>query len=236
MSLLDLARDAHRGVNLQRRMGDASRRSGRIEEANEAYVRALQLIDDILPAFPTLPSNHDAGSVDIDRNIAVEAAELWGERGGILRRLARLDESRTSYARGAGFEEAYNLPTTYNRVNVLKLELMTGQSLSSLSGPIAKVRDALQTRLSTDERAADNAWLWADLGDLRLLLGDVDEALSAYRTFVAKARTDSPVLTLSVLSDVVEALEQNGDPRADLVKSGAAEVEKEMSKVGIAAS
>jgi tetratricopeptide (TPR) repeat protein len=210
-------------------MGDALTRSGRIEEANEAFSKALELIDEILPDFPALSSNGD-DEIEVDRALAVETAELWGERGGVLRRLGRLEDARRSYAHGAAFEEVHDLPSTYNRVNALKLGLMTGQTLASISTAVAAARDALQVRLSSDERAADDAWLWSDLGDLQLLLGDVDEALSAYRIFVARARTDSPGLTLSVLQDVAEALERNGDPSAGIVKSGAVQVEMEMAK------
>jgi tetratricopeptide (TPR) repeat protein len=229
MSVLAQARDVHRGVTLHRRKGDALLRYGNAKDAADAYSIALNMLDDVLTKFPSTPSELDEEQTDSYLDIASEAAELWGERGGVLRRLGQLAEALNSYNQGAAFEDAYTLPVTYNRVNALKLSIMTGLALADLTVEINQTRNILERRLATDERATDDAWLWADLGDLRLLLGDVDKALSAYRTFVAKARTDSPGLTLSVLRDVVEALEQNGDPEAQQVRAGAARVERELS-------
>ena len=148
-----------------------------------------------------------------------------GGAGSILRRQSELKDSHASYLRGAAFEEAYKLATTYNRVNALKLALMTGHTIAQLADDLARVRGVLEERLATDERAADDAWLWADLGDLRLLLGDIDEAIAAYRTFIAKARTDSPGVTLSVLHEVIDKIEKNGDPDFDVVRAAAERVE-----------
>jgi hypothetical protein len=78
---------------------------------------------------------------------------------------------------------------------------------------------------STARPVADDAWAWADLGDIRLLLGDDLEAASAYRTFAAKARTDSPATTLSVLGQLVSALEAHGDQDAARITASLRRVE-----------
>jgi len=83
-----------------------------------------------------------------------------------------------------------------------------------LQEELVALSEALERRLSTDERAADDAWLWADLGDVRLLLDDEDGAVAAYRTFGAKARTDSPTSTLAVLRQIADALAAHGDGAA----------------------
>jgi tetratricopeptide (TPR) repeat protein len=206
-------------------MGDSLLRSGERAEATKAYAQALRLLDDVLRGFPDSPVDLNGEALAISPDVAAKAAELWGERGGILRRQSALEDSRASYARGAAFEESYNLAATYNRVNALKLDLMTGRTLSELVDDLVKVRTALEERLATDERAADDAWLWADLGDIRLLLRDVDDAVAAYRTFMAKARTDSPGTTLSVLHEVIDKIEKNGDPDFDVLRAATQRVE-----------
>lgn len=215
--------DLHRAAVLHRRKGDSLERSGRHDAADEAYGMALGLLDDVLAGFPeALPQ--DTHRAD---ELAAEAAELWGERGGILRRRGSLDAALASYRRGAFYEEARELPATYNRLNALKLALMIGESrLTDLADELGTLRDSLANRLATDEVAADDAWLWADLADTRLLLGDIAGAELAYRSFIDRARTDSPDVTLSVLRDLLDQLEKNGDPAAPALRQSAAHIER----------
>ena len=229
MSEVARAREVQGRVVLQRRMGDSLLRSGQPDEADIAYRKALGLLDDVLRGFPESPYDLHGRLIALSPQEAAEAAELWGERGGILRRRSEWESSLTSYTRGAAFEEVFDLPATYNRVNALKLSLITGRTVSDLADGLAKVRRILEERLGADERAADDAWLWADLGDVRLLLGDLEGAITAYRTFISKARTDSPGLTLSVLRDVIEGMERNGDPDVGILHASAERVEKALT-------
>jgi hypothetical protein len=137
-----------------------------------------------------------------------------------------LADALRSYRRGARIETAFNLPETYNRSNALKLALITGEAtLEEERDDLIALRDVLERRLATDEHAADDAWLWADLGDTALLLGEERPAISAYTTFVEKARTDSPAATLSVLRTVVEALKAHKDQNAPVVEAAIDRVE-----------
>jgi tetratricopeptide (TPR) repeat protein len=212
--------DIQRTVTLHRRRGDALTRAGRDDEANQAYEKALRVIDGAMAD----PSVMEEAAVDPVK--AADVADLLGVRGGLLRRLGRLDKALESYQAGAEIETRHNLPVTYNRANAAKVALISGnRSLGQLHEELVALGEALERRLSTDERAADDAWLWADLGDVRLLLDDEDGAVAAYRTFGAKARTDSPTSALAVLRQIANALAAHGDVAADRIAKGARRIE-----------
>jgi len=218
--------DVLRNVTLQRRKGDALAKAGHTKDAARAYDLALSFLEGPIENIAASLSAHDPRVPVPQADIAADAAELFGLRGGLLRRLARLDDALDSYRRGAEIESANDLPSTYNRTNTIKLSLITGyQTIRQLEHRLKQLQDVLNMRLSTDERAADDAWIWADLGDVRLLLGDVTGAESAYRTFTAKARTDSPAVALSVLKEITRALEAHSDRDADRVKASLERVE-----------
>lgn len=212
--------DILRNVTLQRRKGEALTRAGRDEEATQAYNLALSLLDVALENIPASLFDYRSRTSIPQSDVAADAAELFGLRGGLLRRLGRLDEALESYRHGADIEYAYDLPSTYDRTNAIKLELIMGhRTIEQLKLELERLQDMQSRRLSTDERAADDAWAWADLGDIRLLLGDDVGAESAYRTFKAKARTDSPAVTLSVIREIAYALEAHGDRDAARVEA-----------------
>jgi tetratricopeptide (TPR) repeat protein len=225
-------RDIERTVTLHRRRGDAQARRGRSDEAKEAYETAFLLTDRALGLLSKSPAADLNGLLSLDRDAAAEAAELLGVRGGLLRRLDRVADALESYRLGAVLEANQNLAGTYNRANAIKLALITGdRTVAQLHAELAALHDALDLRLKTDERAADDAWLWADLGDVRLLLGDDDGAQSAYRTFAAKASTESPVSTLAVLEEVVHALDAHADPDAARTAASLRKVEAMIEEV-----
>jgi len=215
-----------RNIALQRQKGDSLTRTGRLEDAAQAYSLSLSLLDEAIGSLPASligPGSHRSG---VDPKTASDAAELFGSRGGLLRRLGRLSDALESYRLGADIENRYHLPATYNRANAIKLALITGVETVEQSVPeLENLESVLAERLSTDENMADDAWPWADLGDVRLLLGDDAGAESAYHTFTAKARTDSPRLTLSVLREIAGALEEHGDESAQRILASIFKVE-----------
>jgi len=226
MTDLALAHDALRTVTLYRRKGDAAAQRDKSDAAEEAWQAGLEASDEVFVALtiPVTVNTDQARGYDPD--IATEAAELMGVRGGLLRRLGRPREALESYRNGAVWETSYNLPYTYNRMNSFKLALIVGdQTLAQLREELTKFRDALERRLSTDERAADDAWLWADLGDVCLLLGDETGAISAYQDFVTRARSESAVSALTVLNEVVQALLDHEDADAARTATALAKVE-----------
>lgn len=215
-----------RNVALQRQKGDALTRTGRLEDAAKAYNLSVSRLDEAITSLPASlidPGSHRSG---IDPETASDAAEFFGSRGGLLRRLGRLSDALESYRLGADIENRYHLPATYNRTNAIKLALITGGQTVEQSVPeLEKLQSVLAELLSTNENVADDAWRWADLGDVRLLLGDDAGAGSAFRTFAAKARTDSPRLTLSVLREIAGALEEHGDESAQRILASISKVE-----------
>jgi tetratricopeptide (TPR) repeat protein len=218
--------DILRNVTLQRRKGDALARAGQVDSANQAYELAVSLLDGVLEGSTASRVEQDSRSTGPDVSAAGDKADMFGIRGGLLRRMGRLADALASYTRGAEIEYEYDLPATYNRVNAIKLALIMGVgTIDGLRDDLQRLRAALEGRLSIDERVADDAWAWADLGDIRLLLGDDLEAASAYRTFAAKARTDSPAATLAVLGQVVSALEAHGDQDAARIAASLRRVE-----------
>jgi tetratricopeptide (TPR) repeat protein len=147
------------------------------------------------------------------------------QRGGLLRRLERVKEALITYRAGAYVEQGSKLTTTYNRANAIKLALLTGEStLTDEDEHLRELREVLEEQLRSNEEAADDAWLWADLGDCLLLLGDVDGGERAYQIFVSKAETRSPITTLAVLLEVASALKGHADPQASRVSEGVSRV------------
>jgi tetratricopeptide (TPR) repeat protein len=222
-----------RAVRLQRRRGDAAATRRRAEDAGEAYRSALSLADDALQRLPLPPAGEAAAIRALDRRTAEEAAEWFGVRGGILRRLgsledqeAQLREALRSYRAGAVYESEHDLPNTYNRGNAIKLALIAGEdTVEGCAGQLAALRDAVEFRSTVDVRAADDAWIWADLGDALLLLGEERGALEAYRVFAAKARTDSPQSAFAMMHEVVGALRRHQDPQAEQIAASLNQVQ-----------
>lgn len=192
--------EAVQTASLSRRKGDALASRNRVVDASKAYEAGLNALD---------------RELDAETSSSVDAAELWGMRGGLLRRMGRLDDALESYASGADIEVGDELATTYNRGNKIKLALVAGRAtLDEVQPDLIDLRSAIEQTISENERAASDAWTYADLGDTLLLLGDVLRAIDCYRTFNERARTDSPTTTLSVLHEIREALEGHDDPRA----------------------
>jgi len=125
---------------------------------------------------------------------------------------------------------AASIMCTYNRTNAIKLGLRVGDRLAALRATIDDTEAALTRRLQQDERAADDAWAWADLGDVRLLQGDVAGAEEAYAAFTRKATSSSPASTLSALEQVAEDLDHHGDPAARDVRAAVERVRPLLSR------
>jgi predicted negative regulator of RcsB-dependent stress response len=187
-----------------RSQGDAHASQGRAEEAHVSWRKALGLVEAWV----------DDPLADESHNPA-EQANFLGIRGGLERRLGEVGRALDSYRRGALIESAADLPATYNRVNAVKLALIADdRTVSDIHHELVELREALQRRFERDDSAKDDAWLWADLGDVQLLLGEEAEAAAAYRTFADKAQSTSPESTLRVIKEVAAALRVNGDSAA----------------------
>lgn len=159
--------------------------------------------------------------------------ETLGSLAGILRRMNRSEEAFDNYSEGANIEQEYHLPSTYNRVNKLKYELLAGKTtLQQLEPEIRETAKAINDSVNNpaDQRAADSAWSWADLGDCLTLLGDLDGAERAYATFIKKASVKSPETTLDVLKSIAKALANTDGPGAQRVNDAVAFLESRRAK------
>lgn len=217
------AQEVERRVRLLRRRGDAfiaaAAESGQEDQAQDAYSAyrgALAIVEDWLTGASS--ASGDSAAVPGDDQAVADTANMLGIRGGLYRRLHEPSRALGSYREGAAIETTRGLPATYNRTNAIKLALIAGdRTLAQLHDELLELRRALERRLATDERATDDAWLWADLGDIHLLLGDDAEAMAAYQTFADKARSTSPASTLSLMREVEAAMVARGDPAADRI-------------------
>lgn len=213
--------ELHRKVKLHRKRGDALREAGQERKAAMDYRHTLAMLEEmihILLAVPSAAGNEFPGPDNEADGWVGELIEAYGLSGGIHRRLGELKEALVAYREGAKLEESSGATSTYNRVNAVKLALLSNAaSLDSLRPDIDGLESFLSQQLTTAQQLSDNAWSWADLGDCRALQGDVSGAERAYQTFVEKAGSQAPKITMTVLQEIVMALQNAGDPQADPV-------------------
>jgi tetratricopeptide (TPR) repeat protein len=210
--------ELHRKVKLHRKRGDALREAGQEEKAAIDYRNTLAMLKEMIHILLAVPSQAESelpgSDYDADGWVG-ELIEAYGLSGGIHRRLGELKEALVAYREGAKLEERSGATSTYNRVNAVKLALLSNAaSLDSLRPAIDDLESLLSQQLTTTQYLSDNAWSWADLGDCRALQGDVSGAERAYRTFVEKAGSQAPKITTAVLKEIVMALQEAGDHQA----------------------
>lgn len=167
-----------------------------------------------LPSYPVPPESPES-------RLVAMLVELHGATGGLYQRLGDRDRALASYREGAMLESRYRIPSTYNRLNALKIELLDGiQTLAQVTPRLEELSAHIQRSLDNDQKLGDGGWIYADLGDCLGLLGRTAEAAPAYATFVAKAGVKLPERSLDVLKDVARALHTSGD--ADVARVDAA--------------
>jgi tetratricopeptide (TPR) repeat protein len=211
--LIQQVKDRQEAAKLYRKKGDAFRKTGREEEAAKAYQSG---VEELNKALEHLSEMEKESSPETFKNSVVpEFVETFGAKGGLLQRLGKISETLDSYSKGAELEEKFELSNTYNRLNVVKQELLTGnKTIHSLEPQIRRLEHILNDRMATESTLSDSGWTWADLGDCRTLLGDLTGAEEAYEKFMRKAEIKSPERTLAVLTDIAEKLSQTGDSSA----------------------
>jgi tetratricopeptide (TPR) repeat protein len=216
-----------RKVEVQRKSGDAYRKNGNKECASEAFEEGERLLDKAL----SLPDQEN-----VDPKLLAEA---HGARGGILRRLGKRREALQAYKDGALIEKVHGLNSTYNRLNFLKYQLLTGdEKLRALEPELKSLAEFIENSLTNTSKVAesnvrDSGWAWADLADCHALLGDLDKAEKFYITFIEKSETKSPKTALDVLNEVAKHLEESGDPDCERVRAAATSL---ASRLGISTS
>ena len=217
----------------QRKKGDAFRKVGRDEEARVAYRSGMIALTEALEMLRSDAEEIGSSNPPLEsaqKLILNELVEMFGARGGLLQRLGLLDEALNNYRQGAALEDRFALPSTYNRLNVIKQSLLQGETrLGVLEPQIQALATHIKSSLEADKSLSDQGWAWADLGDCLALLGNIEEAGKAYWTFIAKAEIKSPERTLDVLKEIAAKLEASADPDAgrlqkavELLESGLA--------------
>jgi tetratricopeptide (TPR) repeat protein len=200
-----------------RKKGDALRKAGRTDAALAAYRSGLDALNEALgmlavPREQLRLESKESVPADL-REALKELVEVLGALGGMHQRIGSLDEALSSYRDGAALEEQFGLPTTYNRLNAVKLSLVTGyEPLRAMEAKISDLAGFIESTLRADQKLSDSGWAWADLGDCLALLGRADDAGNAYATFIAKAEIKSPERTLDVLKEVAAKLQSLNDP------------------------
>jgi hypothetical protein len=184
--------------------------------------RATEAFEGGLVALQPFVDGPDAADLGPD-----DKAEVFGVRGGLLRRLSRTDLALASYENGSEIEREAGLSSTYNRINAVKLALISDKvTLAEARPRLLALETAIESTIGSDVQAASDAWTHADLGDVRLLAGHVEKALDAYGKFRDSARSDSPRTTVTVLRELVAALTAHDDPGAEQLASDAARIEE----------
>lgn len=210
-----------REATLKRTRGEALRRRGKENEASAEFRAGVALLDRALQVLSDTGWNRLPMQGDPAEQLAIakEFVEVYGARGGLLRRLGESQTALDSYALGADFERRFVPQSTYNRTNEIKYGLLTGlRSLVKLEPEIGALEKQLTKSLGKDPELGDDGWAWADLGDLRALLGKGEGAERAYRSFIEKAKPTAPRTTLDVLGSILKELERTNDERAATVR------------------
>ena len=177
--------------------------NGLSDLARSDLVKAVRL-----PSHPLTPETPESRLVAL-------LVELHGATGGLFQRLGERDKALAHYREGVTLESRYGLPSTYNRLNALKIELLDGiETLARVTPRLEELAAHIQQSLDNDQKLGDGGWIYADLGDCLALLGRTAEAAPAYATFVAKAGVKLPERSLDVLKDVARALHKSGDADA----------------------
>ncbi len=223
----DMFAEITRGQNdaqSQRKKGDALLKAGKRELALKAYEEGATTLAALLEKFPTTE-----GEEAVQRLLR-ERAEILGSYGGLMQRLDRPLDALKSYQDGGVIEEQIHSCSTYNRLNAIKAELLTGQkTLEDLRENLKKLVNVIEATLRANPSASDSGWLWADLGDSLALLGDMDPAQRAYVAFLNKSGTKSPERTLDVLRSIAAKLKETGSADASQLDAAIRFLESRLS-------
>lgn len=221
-SLSDATRrldDALEVARTARKKGDALRGRRPEPDVQKTYGVGIDAIESALADAAVARAELEslapplAGEADALLKALVEAC---GTLGGLRQRSGLLQAARDSYQQGGDLERRFALPSTYNRLNRVKQDLLLGSAtLDALMPEVEGLARTIESALGADQALNDSGWVWADLGDCLALLDRTAEASTAYANFIAKAEIKSPERTLDVLGQIAAKLAERGDPGAE---------------------
>jgi tetratricopeptide (TPR) repeat protein len=190
-----------------RKTGDALLKIGKRDPALATWSQAEKKTGPLLLSLSHIDSAEDR-------------AELYGVRGGILKRLGQESDALVCYEQGAIEESNAGLSSTYNRLNAIRSALLCGSlTIDGASSRLREVRGLLEDQLKKPA-SASSGWLWADLGDVCTLLGDSENAEVNYRPYVAKAGGEEVRITREALEQLRARLTERGDPDVNRITAG----------------
>lgn len=224
METVNIAKALRDDAEINRKMGDGYLRQKppQEKESIKAFKGGVELLKQALELLKKTDSE----------KVKSDLVETHGSLGGLYRRLGNThwEDALDAYVEGAKIEREFDLPSTYNRLNALKLKLLLGKSrLAATEQELGKMVDLISMNLRTDSEARESGWAYADLGDCLALLDHLEEAEKAYATFIGKAESASPKTTLKVLNELAKVMTYLKDPDAGRVSRAAAQLEQNLN-------
>jgi tetratricopeptide (TPR) repeat protein len=155
--------------------------------------------------------------------LAGALADCYGMLGGVYRRAGDFDRSIEAYGQGETYElnPAYDVQNSYNITNAIAVRILKEpQSLRTQGEQIAEAIEFIEKQVKGPRR--EQWWAWADLGELRLLAGRIEEAREAYREFKDRGpRARDFESTTSVLNELAKSVARVDKEIAEAIASTA---------------
>lgn len=155
-------------VDSYKASAEANKDFGDYDEAINDLQHAINLIAPMLERIEAIHCE------DIERyqtwllKLAHELADCYGMQGGNYRRHGNLKKAENAYKNGGDLEIRYKIPETYNRTNVIVLQLLRSpKSHKALEQRIQEARDIVKSQINGKNK--NKWWAWADFGLLSLL-------------------------------------------------------------------
>jgi tetratricopeptide (TPR) repeat protein len=147
---------------------------GDYDEALNDLDKAINILK---PKFRELETAHSEEVKQYEAfrfKLALELADCYGMKGGNHRRKGELESAEEMYKEGSAFEMDYNIPETYNRTNVIVLQLLRDPARHETLLPIIQgARDIVASQVEGKNK--NKWWAWADFGLLNLLSVKLEE-------------------------------------------------------------
>ena len=197
--------------------GEASDvRSGRekaLAEAGADYAAAVRLLEPELQRRESLLATASSSMVASDdrKELAVRLADCHGSLGGIARRADDYRGALEFYGKGRDLEAnaAYEIKSTYNRVQWIVLQILVDPS--SVSRPGTQVIERARGMLDLlSESIVQDVWTSADVVLLSAILEDRRRLRRAWDSLVGNEPTEDVYKSgLLVLNDLAKAWSSN---------------------------
>lgn len=215
--------DLNRDIIALKKEAEASKSDRDYEGAIDVLRYAVALIDST--GWET-----DTSLKRDERNqVAWHLADCLGMIGGHYRRLGQLGEALKNFERGRQFEQdpQYRIDSSYNTVNAIVVPIETrSHDATSQEAALRKAVKTLEYQIYSPEMGEKSRkpdrWAYADLGQCRLLLGELKEATAAYDDFIRLSNAGEMGSASRVLKGIADALVEMHDDKALVVTSGIA--------------